>query len=100
LGAAGAATGIATNPGVGGYTYVAHPSTDTLSATEYVTNTLVAAITVGDFPTMAAFAGSPYNKVYVSNCSSNTVSVIDINTNTVVNTIPVGNCPRGIAILP
>jgi len=96
----GAGTAITVNPATGGRMYVAHPSTDTLSVTEYVFKTLEDEVPVGDFPTRAAFAGSPHNKVLVSNCSSNNVSVVDIATNGVVKTIGVGTCPRGVAVIP
>ncbi len=96
----GAGTAIAVDPAVGGRIYVAHPSTGTLSVTEYVFKTLEDEVTVGDFPTRAAFAGSPHNKVLVSNCSSNDVSVLDIATNGVIKTIDVGTCPRGVAVIP
>ena len=96
----GAGAAITVNPAIGGRIYVAHPSIDALSVTEYVFKTLEDEVTVGDFPTRATFAGSPHNKVLVSNCSSNDVSVLDIATNGVINTIDVGTCPRGVAVIP
>ena len=62
-------------------------------------NTIVANITVGNFP--SAVAVTPDNAyVYVANNYDNTVSKINTATNTVIATINAGTAPLSVAVTP
>jgi YVTN family beta-propeller protein len=83
------------------FAYVVNTGFNNVSVIDTATNTVVATVPVGDFPTGAAV--TPDGKhVYVVNFFSppNNVSVIDTATNTVVATVPVGNFPEGVAVAP
>jgi YVTN family beta-propeller protein len=95
----GQPTSISADTGVNGYVYTAHPSQDLITVTEYVNKSLVANVTVGDFPTKLGFVGASYRRVYVSNCTGNSVSIVDAATNAVVKTVTVGSCPRGVGFV-
>ena len=62
---------------------------NTVSAIDGSTNTVIKNIHVGSHPRGIAF-DSDNGNLYVTNEGSYTVSVIDGSTNTVVDTIPVG----------
>ena len=70
----------------------------TVSVIDTTTNTVVATIPVGAFPSGVAVTPDG-TRVYVANIF-NSISVIDAVTNTVVATIPSGQFPTGIAITP
>jgi YVTN family beta-propeller protein len=70
----------------------------TVSVIDTATNTVVATIPVGTFPSGVAVTPDG-TRVYVTNLF-NSISVIDAATNTVVVTISSGQFPTGIAITP
>ena len=70
----------------------------TVSVIDIATNTVVAPISVGIFPSGVAITPDG-TRVYVTNIF-NSISVIDATTNIVVVTIPSGQLPTGIAITP
>ncbi|MGI9161662.1 MAG: Ig-like domain-containing protein [Mycobacterium sp.] len=90
---------IAPIAGCLGCAFVASSASNTVTAIDTDTNTVVASIPFGSGPFGVVFnpAGT---LVYVSNDGANTVSVIDAMTNTLVRTITVGSNARGIAITP
>jgi YVTN family beta-propeller protein len=77
--------------------YVANAS-GTVSVIDTATNSVVATIPVGIFPSGVAITPNGA-RVYVANIV-NSISVIDTATNTVVVTIPSGQFPNGVAITP
>lgn len=80
--------------------YSANFETDTVSAVDTATNSVVSTIPVGKRP--FGIATSPNGqRVYVTNSGDNTVSVIDTATNQVAGApIPVGEEPFGVAFSP
>ncbi|WP_447008921.1 cytochrome D1 domain-containing protein [Saccharothrix sp. DSM 118769] len=79
--------------------YVTNVRDDTLTVIDTPTNTVDAAVPVGDGP--AGVVVSPDGgHVYVSNYSAGTVSVVDAATLTTTETIPVGANADGVAITP
>ena len=81
------------------FAYVANYGSNTVSAIDTATNTVVATVGVGNAP--GAIAVTPDGtRAYVVNQASNTVSVIDTATNTVVATVGGRNAPGAIAIAP
>ena len=70
----------------------------TVSVIDTTTNTVVATIPVGIFPSGVAITPNG-TRVYVTNIF-NSISVVNAATNTVVETIPSGQFPTGIAITP
>lgn len=86
--------------GSGANAYVANRGSNTVSAINTDTNTVVATIPVGSAPT-AAVVNPAKTKVYVAN-GGDTVSVIDTATSSVEATVhlPPGSTPFGIAINP
>jgi YVTN family beta-propeller protein len=73
---------------------------------ETASNTVVAAIPVGDQPVGVAITldgtnsyehDDPQPLPYVTNFADNTVSVIDTASNKVITTIPVGKAPIAVA---
>ena len=81
------------------FVYVANTGANTVSVIDAATNTVVAAIPVGNHP--GGVAVNPTgSRVYVSVSAANIVAVIDTTTNAVVATIPVGDNPAGLAVNP
>lgn len=81
----------------GSRAYVASPRTNTVSVIDTATNMVIAAVTVGNYP--SAVAISPDGSwVYVVNQGSDSVSVIDVASGKVVLTVPVGKSPAGVAV--
>lgn len=78
-------------------TYVTNLS-GTVSVIDNTTNTVVATIPVGIFPSGVAITPNGA-RVYVTNIF-NSISVIEAATNSVIATIPSGQLPTGIAITP
>jgi YVTN family beta-propeller protein len=72
---------------------------NTVSAIDTATNTVIAIIPVGVGPIGIAITPDG-TRAYVTNEVSNTVSVIDTASNTVGETIPVGVHPVAVAITP
>ncbi|PFF68881.1 40-residue YVTN family beta-propeller, partial [Bacillus cereus] len=66
---------------------------------EAVGNTVIATVTVGDFPIIVANTPDGQH-VYVANSDSDNVSVIEAVGNTVIATVTVGNFPLGVASTP
>jgi len=79
------------------HAYVTNVS-GTVSVIDTATNTVVATVPVGIFPSGVAITPNG-RRVYVTNIF-NSISVIDTATNTVVVTISSGQFPTGIAITP
>src|SRR5713226_1135971 len=77
--------------------YVTNAS-GTVSVIDTTTNTVVATIPVGLFPSGVAITPDG-TRAYVTNIF-NSISVIDTATNIVVVTIPSGQFPTGVAITP
>ena len=77
--------------------YVTNTS-GTVSVIDTATNTVVATIPVGIFPSGVAITPDG-TRAYVANIL-NSISVIDTATNTVLVTIPSGQFPTGLAITP
>ena len=77
--------------------YVTNTS-GTVSVINTMTNTIVATISVGIFPSGVAITPDG-TRAYVANIV-NSISVIDTATNAVVATIPSGQFPTGLAITP
>ena len=102
---------------IGNYYLAANPATDmvyvvnlcgndpncaspgTVSVINGANNTVVATVTVQNYPEFLV-VNSVSNKIYVTNRHSNTVSVIDGKTNTVTKTISVGNKPTVADVNP
>jgi|GEM_PF-735790 len=80
-----------------GLAYVANSSTNTVSAFDIATNTVVTKIPVGINP-IGTCLSNDNSVVYVANHNSNTISVINAITNTVSSTIPVSGGPLNLAI--
>ncbi len=79
--------------------YVTNVRDDTLTVVDTPTNTVDAAVPVGDGP--AGVVVSPSGgHVYVSNYVAGTVSVVDAATLTTTETIPVGANADGVAMAP
>ncbi len=81
------------------FAYITNASSGNVSVIDTTTNTVVATVTVGDFPHGVAVTPEG-SRVYVVNQGSDNVSVIDTATNTVVDTVTVGTSPRGVAVHP
>lgn len=89
--------GIAPVLGCVGCAFVASSASNTVTAIDTDTNTVVASIPGGSGPFGVA-VNPDGTRVYVSNDGGNTVSVINAVTNTLLTSITVGANPRGIAI--
>jgi len=72
---------------------------DSVSVIDTTTNTVIATIPVGLFPTGVAVTPDA-SRVYITNQDSDSVSVIDTGKNTVIAVIPVGIQPIGVAVTP
>ena len=79
--------------------YVTNVGSNTVSAIELATNTVIDTIAVGNSPLGAVF-DPVHQRVYVANYVSDTVSVIDTQTNAVIATVPVGDGPHPPAYDP
>ena len=73
---------------------------DNISVISIATNTVVATVPVGSFPSGVAITPNGAFAYVSTGINFGSVSVIDTATNTVVATVPVGLTPRGIAIEP
>src|ERR1051325_5582441 len=79
------------------YAYIPNSGSNNVSVIKGSTNTVVATVPVGQYPTGVAV--TPQNThVYVTNGLSNNVSVIETAINTVVATVGVGSTPTGVAV--
>lgn len=90
---------IAATPAVTGLAYTTDQLSNEVNAIDLSTNSVVATIPVGSFPTALVIAPDD-SKVYVTNGSSNNISVISTATNTVIATIPVESEPWNLTIAP
>src|ERR1035437_7729856 len=80
--------------------YVADSCSDTVSAIDTATNTVIATIPVGVNPYELAMTQDGA-RVYVTNVYDTTVSVIDTATNTIIATIPTdAGDLKGLAVTP
>ncbi|WP_028600249.1 DUF7507 domain-containing protein [Paenibacillus pasadenensis] len=77
--------------------YVANSGSNTVSAIDQTTNSVVATIP-GFFTPQQLDATPDGTRVYVANLANGTVSVIDTAANAIVGTIAVGGGPNGIVI--
>jgi len=101
------ASGIALSPDgttlvtCNSFSHTASGQPDNVSIIDTAAWTEVARVTVGDFPTRAAFSPDG-QKIYVSNKNSNTLSVVQNNgaSSTVIATIPVDNQPFELTTNP
>ncbi|HEY9001013.1 MAG TPA: beta-propeller fold lactonase family protein [Mucilaginibacter sp.] len=81
------------------YAYVANSADNTVSIVNTATNTVIATLNVGKYPTGVSVSPDG-SRAYVTDQGDNTVSIINTITNKVIATIPVGLGPWGIAISP
>ncbi|OLD43999.1 hypothetical protein AUI51_04160 [archaeon 13_1_40CM_2_52_4] len=81
------------------YVVNSNSSSGTVSMIDGSSNTVVAAIPVGAYPT-GIDVNSLTNKIYVANSADGTISVIDGFTNQVVNTVslPLGTFPGAVGV--
>ncbi|MFJ9447007.1 PxKF domain-containing protein [Kitasatospora sp. NPDC101235] len=79
--------------------YVANDRSNSVTAYDPATGTVVATIPVGTAPRDVALSPDG-TQAYVTNSGSNSVSVIDTASNTVAATIPVSNHPVPVAFSP
>ncbi|MFM2352664.1 MAG: hypothetical protein RLZZ608_70 [Actinomycetota bacterium] len=95
--------GVAITPD-GTTAYVTNSQSNTISAINTATNTVIATIPAGKNPDGDSPGGVDMTPdgttVYITNDLSDTVSAIDIATNTVTTVIPVGDSPLDVAITP
>jgi YVTN family beta-propeller protein len=71
----------------------------TVSVISIPGNTVVATITVGEFPGDITISPDG-TRLYVANLKSNSVSVINTSTNAVIATVPVSGAPQSVAVSP
>ena len=90
---------ISVTPSYEAYAYVANSADNTVSVVKLVTNTVIATINVGKYPTGVSVSPDG-SRAYVTNQGENTVSVIDTRTNTVIGTVTVDYGPLGIIVSP
>jgi YVTN family beta-propeller protein len=84
----------------GPYAYIANQRNNSVSVIDTSTNTITAAVNVGDFPNGIAVTPDG-KKVYVANMYGKNISVIDTTTNKVTTMTNVGGAsPNGIAVTP
>jgi T5SS/PEP-CTERM-associated repeat protein/YVTN family beta-propeller protein len=79
--------------------YISNADSNEVSVIDTSTNTVVAAVPVGNSPFGVAIKPDG-TRAYVANAFSSDVSVIDTSTNTVVATVGLANSPYGVAITP
>lgn len=79
--------------------YVVNSGSNTVSVMDVASNTVVATIAVGNFPTAIA-VDNTHNRAYVANTGANTLSVIDSTSNQTLTTVATGNNPVGVAVNP
>ena len=90
--------GIAYDSGKGEI-FVANEGDGTVSILSDSNNSLVATVTVGEYPTGVAY-DSGKGEIFVTNAGSDSVSVISDSTNKIVANVTVGLGPEGIAYDP
>jgi YVTN family beta-propeller protein len=80
--------------------FVANTGSNTVTAVDLPTNTVVATIPVGGLPSFVAVGGVlGAQTVYVTNSAGNSVTAIDAQSFNVIATIPVGKNPQGLALV-
>jgi YVTN family beta-propeller protein len=82
----------------GVYVYVANSGSESISVINTPTDTVVATLSVGDYPNRVA---TSEGVLYITNFTGSNVSMVNANSNQVLSsTFSVGNYPIGIAVSP
>jgi YVTN family beta-propeller protein len=80
----------------GAFVYVANSGSDSISVINTSTDTVVATLSVGDYPHRMSVSDGI---LYITNFTGSNVSMVNVDTNEVLaSTVSVGNYPVGIAV--